>query len=162
MTTRRSPLVGSWILALVVAACAGGPILANQPASLQPEPSATPAAAGASDPIAIRLPGDDAAHHRLTEWWYYTGHLRDVATGARYGFEYVIFRAERGGFPVTWASHLAITDEGQQAFHYAQRSVVGEGVDLAAAAGFAFSLACLLYTSPSPRDGLLSRMPSSA
>ena len=24
------------------------------------------------------------------------------------------------------------------------------------------SLACLLYTSPSPRDGLLSRMPSSA
>ena len=24
------------------------------------------------------------------------------------------------------------------------------------------ALACLLYTSPSPRDGLLSRMPSSA
>ena len=24
------------------------------------------------------------------------------------------------------------------------------------------TLACLLYTSPSPRDGLLSRMPSSA
>ena len=27
---------------------------------------------------------------------------------------------------------------------------------------FARSVACLLYTSPSPRDGLLSRMPSSA
>ena len=26
----------------------------------------------------------------------------------------------------------------------------------------AFDLTCLLYTSPSPRDGLLSRMPSSA
>ena len=26
----------------------------------------------------------------------------------------------------------------------------------------AISTACLLYTSPSPRDGLLSRMPSSA
>ena len=26
----------------------------------------------------------------------------------------------------------------------------------------AWSLSCLLYTSPSPRDGLLSRMPSSA
>ena len=25
-----------------------------------------------------------------------------------------------------------------------------------------FSISCLLYTSPSPRDGLLSRMPSSA
>ena len=28
--------------------------------------------------------------------------------------------------------------------------------------GFAWADACLLYTSPSPRDGLLSRMPSSA
>ena len=27
---------------------------------------------------------------------------------------------------------------------------------------FTFSNPCLLYTSPSPRDGLLSRMPSSA
>ena len=27
---------------------------------------------------------------------------------------------------------------------------------------FALLLGCLLYTSPSPRDGLLSRMPSSA
>ena len=27
---------------------------------------------------------------------------------------------------------------------------------------FVFSCFCLLYTSPSPRDGLLSRMPSSA
>ena len=27
---------------------------------------------------------------------------------------------------------------------------------------FGFFLICLLYTSPSPRDGLLSRMPSSA
>ena len=28
--------------------------------------------------------------------------------------------------------------------------------------GFPVSTVCLLYTSPSPRDGLLSRMPSSA
>ena len=28
--------------------------------------------------------------------------------------------------------------------------------------GFAMNEGCLLYTSPSPRDGLLSRMPSSA
>ena len=27
---------------------------------------------------------------------------------------------------------------------------------------YAMSVICLLYTSPSPRDGLLSRMPSSA
>ena len=29
-------------------------------------------------------------------------------------------------------------------------------------AGFELATICLLYTSPSPRDGLLSRMPSSA
>ena len=29
-------------------------------------------------------------------------------------------------------------------------------------AGYDFLFICLLYTSPSPRDGLLSRMPSSA
>ena len=35
--------------------------------------------------------------------------------------------------------------------------LLGRGEDLAAGV-----IACLLYTSPSPRDGLLSRMPSSA
>ena len=33
---------------------------------------------------------------------------------------------------------------------------------LAFAIEFVVSIGCLLYTSPSPRDGLLSRMPSSA
>ena len=57
-------------------------------------------------------------------WWYYTGHLRDEE-GGRWGFEYVIFRAERGGFPVSSASHLALTDETADAFHYAQRAEIG-------------------------------------
>ena len=34
--------------------------------------------------------------------------------------------------------------------------------DAGIGAGFSNSDYCLLYTSPSPRDGLLSRMPSSA
>ena len=41
----------------------------------------------------------------------------------------------------------------------------GEGMNdfvVAETAEKALPLACLLYTSPSPRDGLLSRMPSSA
>ena len=62
------------------------------------------------DPQPVVLPGDDAPHDRLTEWWYDTGHLR-AADGRRFGFELVVFRAERGGFPVSWASHLALTDE---------------------------------------------------
>ena len=41
-----------------------------------------------------------------------------------------IFRAERGGFPVAWASHLAVTDEGGDAFHSAQRFEFGPQVDL--------------------------------
>ncbi len=67
-------------------------------------------------------------HDRLTEWWYYTGHLRS-ADGGRYGFEYVIFRAERGAFPTSWVSHLAITDEPNDRFLYGQRLEVGPGVD---------------------------------
>ena len=35
-------------------------------------------------------------------------------------------------------------------------------VELVTTDGFLYPNACLLYTSPSPRDGLLSRMPSSA
>ena len=41
---------------------------------------------------------------------------------------------------------------------FAWQSVIG----LLAAFYLVFALSCLLYTSPSPRDGLLSRMPSSA
>ena len=92
------------------------------------------------------LPRDDAPHDRLTEWWYDTGHLRDEK-GGRWGFELVVFRAERGGLPVTWASHLALTDETGGAFHYAQRAEIGPQVDLAATggaapgqAGFAFGI----------------------
>ena len=105
-----------------------------------PSPSARPA-----DPQPIAFPRDDGPHDRLTEWWYYTGHLH-TADGRSFGFEDVVFRAERGGFPVTWASHLALTDEGGDAFHYAQRSEVGWQVDHSprdvsgTPTGFAFSV----------------------
>ena len=115
------------VLALVLAAC-GGPVLANPPAVrpvVMPEPAASPRP---PDPIPVVLPRDDGPHDRLTEWWYYTGHLRSE-DGGRFGFEYVIFRAERGGFPVTWASHLALTDETGSRFHYAQRNEIGPQVD---------------------------------
>jgi predicted secreted hydrolase len=128
---RRIVALLAVVVALVVAlaGCTGGdPILANAPIprpSLAPDP---PPPAPANDPQPIVLPRDDGPHERLTEWWYYTGHLRDE-TGGRWGFEYVIFRAERGGFPVSWASHLALTDETGSDFHYAQRLEVGPQVD---------------------------------
>mgnify|MGYP003323290648 CR=1 FL=1 len=37
-----------------------------------------------------------------------------------------------------------------------------KGIDISAIKGSGDNGSCLLYTSPSPRDGLLSRMPSSA
>ena len=130
------------LVAIVVAGCTGGPVLANPPA-VRPSPPATPApSARPTDPIPVVFPRDDAPHDRLTEWWYYTGHLRDTASGDRYGFEYVIFRAERGDFPVTWASHLAITDESHGRFLYAQRAEIGPGVDLRPSGG-GFDLAML-------------------
>ena len=92
-----------------------------------------------ADPIAIAFPRDDAPHRRLTEWWYYTGHLVDAA-GGHWGFEFVVFRAERGGFPVSWASHLALTDETGTRFLYAQRSRIGPQVDTSSATSFSFSL----------------------
>ncbi len=115
-------------IALVVAACSGGPILANPPISYPSQPTESARPSRPPDPIPVVLPRDDGPHDRLTEWWYYTGHLT-AEDGRRFGFEAVVFRAERGSVPVAWASHLALTDEGGQTFHYAQRSEVGPQVD---------------------------------
>jgi predicted secreted hydrolase len=128
-------------VALLLTGCGPAPILANPAAALpSSRPEATPAPHPA-DPQPVALPRDDAPHQRLTEWWYYTGHLVDSA-GGHWGFEDVVFRAERGGFPVTWASHLALTDESGRRFHYAQRAEIGRQVagTTPAADGFGFVL----------------------
>ena len=121
-----------WLTALLLVATTalgactgtGGPILANPTAPRPSIASPTQPPVAMVDPIPVTFPRDDGPHDRLTEWWYYTGHLR-ATTGERFGFEYVIFRAERGDFPTTWASHLAITDETADAFYYGQRLEVG-------------------------------------
>jgi predicted secreted hydrolase len=124
-------VLGLLVVAAIVLGCTGGPILANPPAPRPSAPVATAAPVPAVDPVPIDLPRDDGPHDRLTEWWYYTGHLQGEApSGTRsLGFEYVIFRAERGAFPTSWASHLAITDETGDRFHYAQRQEIGPQVD---------------------------------
>jgi predicted secreted hydrolase len=128
-------LGGSWpvpllVVVLLAGACtsAGGPVLANPtaPRPSIPTPSAQPS--HRPDPVPVDLPRDDGPHDRLTEWWYYTGHLQ-AANGARFGFEDVIFRAERGAFPTSWVSHLAITDESGDRFVFSQRLQTGPGVD---------------------------------
>ncbi len=127
----RAALVALAMLVLgagCTAGAGGAPILANPTAprpSLRPP---TPPPAAIVDPQPVVLPRDDGPHDRLTEWWYDTGHLR-AADGSTYGFEYVIFRAERGAFPTSWASHLAVTDESGDRFVYSQRLEVGPQVD---------------------------------
>ena len=128
------------VIALLVAGCSGAPILANPPVVRPTAPAPATVPPRPADPIPIELPRDDAPHDRLTEWWYFTGHLRDEA-GGRWGFEYVVFRAERGDFPVTWASHLALTDERGGRFGYAQRTEIGAQVDRGqSGAGFDLSV----------------------
>ena len=41
----------------------------------------------------------------------------------------MVFRAERGTFPTSWVSHLAVTDESGDRFLYGQRLEVGPQVD---------------------------------
>ena len=102
----------------------GAPILANPVPAAPSVPPRTAPPVAVADPLPVVLPRDDGPHDRLTEWWYYTGHLR-ADDGSRYGFEFVIFRAERGLFPTSWVSHLAVTDETGDRFLYSQRLEVG-------------------------------------
>jgi len=125
---RTLALIALAVLPVACTNAAGAPILAN-PTAVRPvavSPTASPVAV--PDPLPVVLPRDDDPHDRLTEWWYYTGHLKSAA-GARYGFEFVVFRAERGQFPTSWVSHLAITDETGGRFLYSQRLEVGAQVD---------------------------------
>ena len=159
MTTRSTPralLALAAVVAVVVGACSG-PVLANPAAErpvVTPAPTAEPRL---PDPQPVELPRDDGPHDRLTEWWYYTGHLR-ADDGTRLGFEYVVFRAERGGFPVSWASHLALTDETGDAFHYAQRAEIGPQADgsprdaSGEPTGFALTVTGLDVTGATPPD----------
>jgi predicted secreted hydrolase len=137
----RRPLrrgAGAALAALLVigaftAGCtAGRPILANATAPLPSLAPPTDPPVPVADPVPVVLPRDDGPHDRLSEWWYYTGHLDGTATDGtkrKLGFEYVVFRAERGGFPTAWASHVALTDETGDRFLYGQRLEVGEQVD---------------------------------
>ena len=67
------------------------------------------------------------------------------------------FRAFAAGAALLAASALA---QAQQALPNVV--ILATGGTIAGAGASAVNSACLLYTSPSPRDGLLSRMPSSA
>jgi predicted secreted hydrolase len=124
------------VFALFTVSACSGPILANPPAVAgAPIVKATPPPPR-NDPQPVQFPRDDAPHDRLTEWWYVTGHLTTLDGSRAFGYEAVIFRAIRGDFPVTWASHMALTEKPRNgregSFTYYERAEIGPQVDITA------------------------------
>ncbi len=73
----------------------------------------------------IRFPQDEAPHHDLTEWWYYTGHFQGKDSLGKvhdYGFELTFFQTLRGAFSPYYAAHFAISDISDGTFHFDQRA----------------------------------------
>jgi predicted secreted hydrolase len=118
----RSRLVSTCLFLIVVLSSCAFPGLTTTIATL-PQVSHTDTQPALP---AIRFPQDEGAHHNLTEWWYYTGHMQATdATGKQhtYGFELVIFQVSRSDLPLVYPAHFAITDVTRGQFHYDQRIV---------------------------------------
>ena len=101
------------IIALLLTGC-------GQSAAPLPDPGA-PAPFDIAGLPPIELPRDHRPHQDLSEWWYFTGHLQDRA-GTWYGFEFVIFSADRKTLGKSYAAHLAISNPNPGSFRYAERT----------------------------------------
>jgi predicted secreted hydrolase len=118
---RRIPFVirhSSFVILFLLAAC--GQPTPNGGKAAWPGPFSPPPQ-GEAAPRPIAFPRDEAPHDTLTEWWYYTGHLR-AEDGTRYGFESVIFQSIRSDIPPYFSAHTAITDRQRGTFRYDQRT----------------------------------------
>jgi len=107
-------------------------------ASLLGDPQLPEGFARATRPGAISLPADHGPHPRFqSEWWYFTGHLDEVADAAspngdrRFGFQLTFFRFATVAEPLqresAWASnqlymaHFAVTEIGPRRHRVAER-----------------------------------------
>ncbi|MDQ6670525.1 MAG: hypothetical protein M3069_07180 [Chloroflexota bacterium] len=108
---RLGQLAALVAIAVLVVACSRP--VAPLPAA--PVPSPTPAPP-------VSLPRDAAPHDALTEWWYYTGHLRSDVDGSVYGFEFTVFQVVRQGAPTGYLAHFAVSDIGGQRFSHQART----------------------------------------
>ena len=125
----------------------------------QPVPGTQGSAVDA--PVPIEFPRDDGPHQAPIEWWYYTGHLA-TETGDRYGFEFVVFKGERGGI-VAYAAHFAVTDNRRGEFRYDERLVAGAGVSTPVpGGGFDLRVGDWRMTGTNGEDRLVASMPGYA
>jgi len=102
------------LLFLMAAACSAPAASSGLVVVLAPTPAP-------ATPRPVLLPADEAPHEDLSEWWYYTGHLKSES-GKQYGFELVVFQAVRGENPVGYAAHFAITDHQRESFSFDQKT----------------------------------------
>jgi len=66
-----------------------------------------------------QLPQEEAVHKQNSlEWWYFTGHLRDKATGELFGVEYVFFHFNITGKKDWQMVNFALTDPQAKQFRY--------------------------------------------
>lgn len=94
--------------------------------------AAEPEYAQAIAPREFAFPRDHGRHDGFkTEWWYFTGNLREVSTGRRFGYQLTFFRtafvkeaADRKspwGMKDLYFAHAAVTDVADKGFVYADR-----------------------------------------
>jgi predicted secreted hydrolase len=104
-------------------------------AGAEPAPSENSAYHQALSPREWSFPRDHGRHDGFkTEWWYFTGHLRD-GSGRRFGCQFTIFRSALTATPVPresgWAVtdlyllHVAVSDFGAGKFRAADRAQRG-------------------------------------
>jgi predicted secreted hydrolase len=110
-----------------------------------PRPMPTPAPP-------IDLPADAGPHDALTEWWYYTGHLRS-ADGRAFGFEFTVFQTRRSGVPGGYLVHFAVSDIAGQRFSHQSRLKQSEP-----ASGFPIDVNGWTLTRDNDRDVIDAKM----
>src|SRR5215212_3191998 len=95
-------------------------------------PATQPIFAQALAPREWTFPRDHGRHDGFkTEWWYFTGNLRERATGRRFGYQLTFFRSSyvpaATSRPSPWAmtdlyfAHAAISDVDAKRLVYADR-----------------------------------------
>lgn len=149
-----------FVLLLLLVAC-GQPAASDSGMVAWPGPFTVPTPLPTqSAPPPITFPRDEAPHNDLTEWWYFTGHLK-AADGTAYGFESVIFQSERGDFAPLYAAHLAITDHARGAFHYDQRTQQG-GAMQSSGPGFDLKIGDWSWRGLNGQDHIAGQIPDYA
>ncbi len=115
-----------WLAALgLVATLLAGCGVPGTITSASPLPTVAVARPTQAPLAPVAFPQDEAPHHDLTEWWYYTGHLNGKDARGRahtYGFELTFFQTLRGQLPPYYAAHFAISDITAGQFHYAEQA----------------------------------------